>query len=71
MYIYIHFFLYIYIYIYAIMKTVCPPGYRNFYVTNHALGHMMYGCNIAHHVPGEHITFMIAYILRLSCFCEI
>ena len=61
----------IYIYINAIMKTVCPPGYRNGYVTNHALGHMMYGCNIVHHVLGGHIVFKIAYILRLSCFSEI
>ena len=36
--------IYIYIYIYAIIKTMCPPGYRhNGFVTTYALGHMMYG----------------------------
>ena len=33
------------------MKTMHPPGYHNGYVANHALGHMMYGSNIVHHVP--------------------
>ena len=37
-------YIYIYIYIYAIIKTMCPPGYRhNGFVTTYALGHMMYG----------------------------
>ena len=35
----------------AIIKTICPPGYHNGFVANHALGHMMCGCNIVHHVP--------------------
>ena len=48
--VYILIYIYIYIYIYAIMKTVCPRSYRNRSVTN-ALGYMMYGCNIVHHVP--------------------
>ena len=39
-------YIYIYIYVYVIMKTMCPPGYHhNGFVTTHALGHMMYGCN--------------------------
>ena len=53
---------------------MCPPGYHNGYVANHARGHMMYSCNIVYHVPKCmicHIVFMIAYILRLPCFCEI
>ena len=33
------------------MKTMCPPGYHNGYVANHARGHMMYSCNIVHHEP--------------------
>ena len=33
-------------------KTMCPPGYHdNSCVGNHALGHMMYACNIVYHVP--------------------
>ena len=36
----------------AIMKTMCLPYYHNGgYVANHAFGHMIYGCNIVHHVP--------------------
>ena len=39
------------------MKTMCPPGYHhNGFVATHAL---------------VHIVFMITYILRSSCFCEI
>ena len=30
---------------------MCPPGYHNGYAGNHVRGHMMYGCNIIHHVP--------------------
>ena len=38
------------------MKTMCPPGYHhNGFVATHALGHI----------------FMITYMLRSSCFCEI
>ena len=62
------------------MKTMCLPGYHhNGFVATHALGHMT-----VHHVPkcmschkaiavitGKHIVFMITYILRSSCFCEI
>ena len=49
-------YIYIYIYIYVIMKTMCPPGYHhNGFVATHA----------------RHIVFMITYILRSSCFCEI
>ena len=35
------------------MKTICSRGYHNGSMANHnhALGHMMYGCNIVHHVP--------------------
>ena len=52
MYIYMYIYIYIYKpYIYAIKKTVCPRGYHNSSVANHALRHMMYGCNIVHHVP--------------------
>ena len=52
----------------AIMKTMCPPAYHhNGFVATHALGHMMYGYMMC----GGHIVFMIAYILHLSCFCEI
>ena len=43
--------MYIYIYIYTIMETICPRGYQNGSVANYALGHMMYGCNIVHHIP--------------------
>ena len=33
--------------IYEIMETMCPPRYhRNSSVTIHALGHMMYGCQV-------------------------
>ena len=33
------------------MKRICPPGYHhNDFMATHALGHMMYGCKIAHHV---------------------
>ena len=40
------------------MKTMWPPGYHhNGFVATHALGHV--------------IVFMITYILRSSCFCEI
>ena len=66
------------------METICPHGYHNGSVANYALGQMMYGCNIVHHIPkckscqsycgdsgGGHTVFMIAYILCLSCFCEI
>ena len=35
----------------TIMKTMCPPAYHNDYVANHALGHMINGCNIIYHVP--------------------
>ena len=46
-------------YIYAIIKAICPPGYRcNGFVATHALEHMV------------HIVFMITYILRPSCFCD-
>ena len=59
------------------MKTMCPPGYHhNGFVTTHALGHMMYGSTLL--VPmnqrvlnKQSKIFMIAYILRSSCFCEI
>ena len=33
------------------MKAMCPRGYHNGSVANYALGHIMYGCNIVHHVP--------------------
>ena len=33
--------------IYEIMKTMCPPRYhRNGCVVSHALGQMMYGCQV-------------------------
>ena len=32
------------------MKTMCPRCYNDGSVANHALGHMMYGYNIVHHV---------------------
>ena len=50
------------------MRTMCPSGYHhNGFVATHALGHMMYRDNR----PGGHIVFMITYILRSFCFCEI
>ena len=59
--------------IYVIMKTMCPPGYHhNGFVATHALGHMMYDSTLL--VPMNQrgrIVFMITYILRSSCFCEI
>ena len=67
----------------SFMKTMCPRGYYNGSVVNHALGLLIYGCNIVHHVPkcmscqkgivvitGGHIVFITAYVLRLSCFSE-
>ena len=59
------------------MKTMCPPGYHhNGFVATHAIGHMMYGCHMSCHkaivvITGRTHVFMIAYILRSSCFCEI
>ena len=49
---YIHIYIYIYIYIYAIMKKMCPPGYRhhNDIVATHALGHMMHGYTLLVHM---------------------
>ena len=42
------------IHIYVIMKTMCPPGYHhNGFVTTHALGHMMYGCQV-HELSQSH-----------------
>ena len=57
--------------IYVIMKTMRPPGYHhNGFVATHALGNMMYGYTML--VPmGGHIGFMITYMLRSFCFCEI
>ena len=52
-----------YVCMYVIMKTMCPPGYHHNGI-------------VATHVPKcmssrGHIVFMITYILRSSCFCEI
>ena len=67
--------------IYAIMKTMFPPGYHdNGFLATDALGHMMYGYKLL--VPmnqrvlnklsiESNMQFMIEYILRQSCFCEI
>ena len=42
----------IYIYIYMqLLKQRAPPSYHNDFVTNHALGHMMYDYNIVHLMP--------------------
>ena len=47
------------------MKTKCPLSYlHNGFVATHALRHMMYGCIYIY-------VFMIACILRSSCFREI
>ena len=66
------------------MKTMFSPSYHNGYVANHALGHMMYGCNIVHHVPkcmschkailvitGRAHCFHDCIHNTLSWFCEI
>ena len=63
MYMYMYVYIYIYIlyilclhiyhiyHIYVIMKIMYPPNYHNGSVANHALGHMMFVCNIVHHLP--------------------
>ena len=52
------------------MKAICPPGYHNGDVANHALGHMMYGCNISHHVPKciSYHKAIVVIIERAHCF---
>ena len=75
-YIYISVYIYIYLYIYAIMKIMCPPGYRhNGFVATHALGH---GCMvwwISCHKGVVVITSRAHYfydpIHIMLCFCEI
>ena len=65
MYVCIYIYIYIYIYIlfiyghnmYAIVKTMCPPGYRHSgFVATHAIGHMMYdsSCTQVHELPQSH-----------------
>ena len=66
-YVYIYVYIYIYIYIYAIMKTMCPPGYHVHHVPKCMSCHKA----IVVITGGGDIVFMIAYILRSSCFCEI
>ena len=36
------------------MESMCPRGYHNGSVAYHAFRHMMYGCNIVHHVAQVH-----------------
>ena len=66
----IYIYIYKYTYIYAIMKTMYRVGYYNGYVGNHALGHMMYGCNIVHHVPKciSYYKATVVIIGRAHCF---
>ena len=52
------------------MKTMYPPCYHNGYAANHPRGHMMYGCNIVHHVP-KRMSFHKAIVVitgRAHCF---
>ena len=44
----------------------CPSGYRNGYLASHALGHMIYGCNIVRHVP-KCISYHKAIVVRSVC----
>ena len=64
------------------MKTMCHPGYHhNGFAATHTAGQMMHTYAQVHEWPQSHcvdyregtriILHMIAYILRLSCFCEI
>ena len=50
--------------IYVIMKTMWHPGYHhNGFGATHALGHMMFGCRVAHKM---HIMSPSAYYYLLT-----